>query len=65
MLKNAEIPGFILRQAQDQISTSSWFETAFGLLTMRSRVFNGLNLMVTFGRSLAPASWAGARLFIY
>jgi hypothetical protein len=39
--------GFILRQAQDGASAGSWFETAFGLLTMRSRVFNGLALMVS------------------
>ncbi len=28
-------------------STGSWFETAFGLLTMRSSVFNGVPLMVS------------------
>jgi hypothetical protein len=28
-------------------SSSSWFETAFGLLTMRPRVFNDLILMVS------------------
>ena len=39
--------GFILRQAQDEASAGSWFETAFGLLTMRLRVFNGLVLMVS------------------
>ena len=34
--------GFILRQAQDEASTGSWFETAFGLLTMRCERFSNV-----------------------
>jgi hypothetical protein len=35
--------GFILRQAQDEASTGLWFETAFGLLTMRVARFRRLS----------------------
>jgi len=43
-------------------STSSWFETAFGLLTMRVSDFNGLDLMVSLSRfdGLTVRPWAAS-----